>query len=322
MTVTNSYRTGIWPRSCARLILMFLLLPIGAAAQAGGKEAAPNTRSITVITEPGAVVWINDVRFGAAGSDGKLSLITSATGRATMRVRADGFKEAVKTLLPADSGDVRVALAATDDPAELAFQEAERLTLVDRDRAAAAYQKAIKLRPGYIQAHVGLARVLSEARKPDAAIKAIRDLRRIKPGVAEASAIEGRVEKESGDEVKAIAAFERAIKEGAGFQPEAYTGLGLLYSERADGASAEGDYEAEAANYALAAKHYKIAARQLIGSPDAVVVYQLLGLIYEKQKLYDEAVATYEEFLKLFPDSDEAPAIRSFIVQIKKQSNP
>jgi tetratricopeptide (TPR) repeat protein len=48
-------------------------------------------------------------------------------------------------------------------------------------------------------------------------------------------------------------------------------------------------------------------------------LYQLLGLVYERQKKYNEAIAVYEEFLKLFPDSNDAPAVQSFIVQLKKQ---
>jgi regulator of sirC expression with transglutaminase-like and TPR domain len=46
---------------------------------------------------------------------------------------------------------------------------------------------------------------------------------------------------------------------------------------------------------------------------------QLLGLIYERQEKFTEAIRLYEEFLRLFPDSSEAGAVESFIVQIKKQ---
>ena len=49
-----------------------------------------------------------------------------------------------------------------------------------------------------------------------------------------------------------------------------------------------------------------------------MVIYQLLGLIYERQKKYAEAITTYEEFLRIFPNSVEATAVRSFIVQLKK----
>jgi hypothetical protein len=36
-------------------------------------------------------------------------------------------------------------------------------------------------------------------------------------------------------------------------------------------------------------------------------------------KKFEEAIAVYEEFLRIFPDSNEAGAVRSFIVQIRKQ---
>jgi len=94
--------------------------------------------------------------------------------------------------------------------------------------------------------------------------------------------------------------------------------LGLLYKEKAEGAGASGDFEAEDANFAEAAKNLKMSLRQLSGAPDTVVIYQLLGLIYEREKKYAEAIALYEEFLRIFPNSSEATAVRSFITQIKK----
>ena len=149
---------------------------------------------------------------------------------------------------------------------------------------------------------------------------AIRDLRKLKPVIAEASAIEGRLYKENGEEDKAIAAFKKAITEGRGFQPEAYTGLGLLYQERAEGFG-PADMDAETAAYTEAAKNYAAAIKQLGFGSDAPVVMQLLGRIYEQQKRYKEAIALYEDFLRRFPTSDEADAVRSFIVQIKNQMN-
>ena len=49
------------------------------------------------------------------------------------------------------------------------------------------------------------------------------------------------------------------------------------------------------------------------------MLYQLLGLVYERQKKFDEAIAVYNEFLRLFPNSNDAPTIQSFIDQIRKQ---
>ena len=274
--------------------------------------------TLTVATEPNATVFIDDIRFGRTNSSGKLTIKGLSGARHTVRVRADGFKETSKPIT-VSQGDVNVLLARTTDPAELAFQEAERQLSLDRTKAADAYRKAIKLRPSYAAARIGLARVLSDSGDNDAAMKAIRDLRSVAPTNAEASAIEGRIHKDGGDETKAIAAFKRSITQARGFQPEAYTGLGLLYKEKAEAAGAGGDFAGEAANYDEATKNLTTALRQLATAPDAVVLYQLLGLAYERQKKYDDAIRVYNEFLERFPDSNEAPTVRSFIEQIKKQ---
>ena len=93
----------------------------------------------------------------------------------------------------------------------------------------------------------------------------------------------------------------------------------MLYKEKAEAAGSGGDYEAEEANYLLAAGYFKKAIAQLGGAPDAITIYQFLGLAYEKMKKYPEAIAVYEEFLRVFPDSSEATAVQSFIVQLKKE---
>jgi len=298
-------------------LVILISLAVTSVAQ---KSAAP-TRTITVVSEPNAIVWLDDVKRGTTDASGKLVIKTVPAGKHILRVRADGFKEVSQNLLPAQSGDVKITLVKTTDEAELAFQEAERLTASDRQKAAEAYRKAIKSRPKFPEAQLALARVLLDAADLDGALKALKAAQRLRPSYAEASAVEGRIHVADGNEAKAIAAFKRAITEGKGFQPEAYTGLGLLYKEKAEASGGEGDYENEKANYALATQHLKKAVSQLAGAPDAITIYQLLGLAYERMKSYKEAIALYEEFLKVFPDSSEASAVQSFIVQIKKQMN-
>jgi tetratricopeptide (TPR) repeat protein len=278
-------------------------------------------RSIKVTTEPGASVWVDGVLYGKTDATGKLAIKTISPGRHVVRVRADGFAEGSKPLLPAQKGDLAINLTRTTDEAWLAFQEGERYSSMDRTKAADAYRKAIKLKPGLISAHIGLARVLSDGGDLEAALAAIRTLRKTDPRNAEASAIEGRIYKGLDNDAKAIAAFERAIVEGRGFQPEAYAGLGLLYKEKAESAGDPNDPEAAKAS-AEAAKNLSKAVKQLSGAPDAMVIMQLLGLMYEQQKRYKEAIAVYEDFLRIFPDSNEAEAVRSFIVQINKQLAP
>jgi len=273
-------------------------------------------RTATIKTETNASVWLNGVLYGKTDTSGTLEIRNPPTGLQKVRVRAVGFKEATKPLI---NGSNQISLIKTTDDAELAFQEAEGLSAVDRAKAAEAYRRAIKLKPAYIDAHIGLARTLSDAGDVDGADKAIQAAMKLAPHNAEASVVDGRIQKAIGQNAKAIAAFKRAVTLGGGFQPEAYTGLGLLYQERAEEAAGEGDTVGETKNYDEAARNFAIAVKQLGTGVDAPTIYQLLGLVYERQKKFKEAIALYETFLRLFPDNAEAEAVRSFIVQIKKQ---
>lgn len=303
-----------------RLILVFVPgAAIVSFILASVIVAQPPRRSITIKTEPGAQVWIDGILYGTAADSGMLAVNSVLPGRKTIRVRADGFKETNKTLLASQSGAIAIPLAKTSDGAELAFQKAERLTTVNRQKASAAYEQAIKLRPGYLDAYIGLVRVQVDGREFEKAARTIAAARRLKPGWAELSAVEGRMLKSVGEEEKAVAAFKRAIREGRGFQPEAYAGLGLLYKEKAENAGAAGESDQEKALYLEAAKNLAQAIVQLSGAPDAVTIYQILGLIYEDQKQPAKAIAVYEEFIRLFPDDPESETFQSFIVQLKKQ---
>jgi tetratricopeptide (TPR) repeat protein len=298
------------------LLVSAFALNFVASAQTG-KPAT--TRIISVLTEPNAIVWIDDIKRGTTDNTGKLLIKNAPAGIRRLRVRANGFKEVSQTLTALQKGSMKVALVKTTDEAELVFQRAESET--DHQKAIELYQQAVKLNPKNAQAFVGLARVLSSEGDPEEALKAIAAARRIRPGYAEASAVEGRVYFADGEEAKAIASFKRAITEGKGFQPEAHVGLGLLYKERFGGAADENNPEKKKANYLLAANELKIGISQLSGAPDAVILYQTLGEIYEESQNYKQAIATYEEFLQIFPDSNDASAVSSMIVQLKKQMN-
>ncbi len=313
---------SVLQKSLLLTTVAILTFALPAHSQAKKRAAASPFRSITVVSAPDAIVWIDGIRFGKTDKSGKLEIKTISPGAHSLRVRADGFSEKSLPLTAAQRGIVNVELVNPAGEAELAYQEAERLSGVDREKSADAYRAAIKLKANYPEAYLGLARVLSDAGELEDAKIAAAAARRLRPIYAEASTVEGRIHKENGDEAKAIVAFKRAIGEGKGFQPEAYTGLGLLYKEKAEGFGGSGDFDNETASYTESARNLKTAVKQLSGSPDTIIIYQILGLIYERQKKYKEAIATYEEFLRIFPDTVEATAVRSFIVQIKKDMAP
>jgi tetratricopeptide (TPR) repeat protein len=299
------------PLTLAILLAMTLCAP-HAFAQKSRKPAAQSnasTKSINVRTEPKAVVWLDEVRRGVTDADGKLVIKNVASGRHTLRVRASGFKETSLTLQALQRGDVAVRLSRTTDEAELLFQQAEEAREKAKDDAARQgaaelYRSAIKLRSQFAAAHLGLARSLLDLNAYNDALKEIEAARAARPVYPEASAVEGRVLRMAADEAAAIEAFKRAISEARGFQPEAHTGLALVYEDK-------GRYEEAAAEF-------RKAIAQL--SDTEPVLYQLLGAIYEKQEKYKEAVAAYEKYLELAPDGSLAPAIRSVMEQLRKQA--
>lgn len=315
---TAIYKSSAFSKAFRLLFLLALLLipalpcTHAAFAQKRKKPATAPTssaKSIIVRTEPQAIVWLDEVRRGVTDAQGKLALKNVAAGRHVLRVRASGFKEASQTILPTQRGEVAVRLVQTTDEAELLFQQAEEAREKARDTgareaAAALYRRALEKRETFAAAHLGLARALLDLNDYNSALEEIEAARATRPVYPEASAVEGRILRMAADEGAAIEAFERAIREAKGFQPEAHTGLALVYEDK-------GQYEE-------AAEEFRSAIAQL--SETEPVLYQLLGAVYEKQEKYKEAVAAYDKYLELAPDGALAPAIRSVIEQLRKQA--
>lgn len=264
--------------------------------------------SLTITTEPNAIVWIDEIRRGTTDASGKLTLTKVSAGRHSVRVRAKGFKESTAALLPGRRA-LAVKLLPTTDPAELKFQEAEVAREKARDQASQEkavemYREAINLRPAFPAAQVGLARVLMDLNQFKEAHAAIEAARRTRPAYAEASAVEGRIYREEAFDDDALRSFRRAIREGGGVQPEAYVGMAKLLEDKG--------------RFAEAVVEYKKALAQL--SDSEPVVYQMLGAAYERIEKPKEAVAAYEKYLELAPNGSFAAAIRSILNQLKREA--
>ncbi|HVG33165.1 MAG TPA: tetratricopeptide repeat protein [Pyrinomonadaceae bacterium] len=294
-------------------LCVFLSGAQDAAAQRKRTVAAPTAsaaaKAIVVRTEPEAAVWLDEIRRGTTDASGQLAINNITAGRHTLRVRAAGFKEKVLPVLAAQRGEIKVALAKTTDRAEILFQEAEAAREKAKDdeaRKAAAdvYRSALKIRPLYPAARVGLARILLDLNQYTDALDQIALARRARPVYPEASAVEGRIQRMAAFIDEAITSFRRSIREARGFQPEAHTGLALIYEER--GMNEE------------AATEFRAAIEQLLDTEP--VLYQLLGAVYEKMEKYKEAVEAYEKYLQLAPEGSLAPAVRSIIDQLRRQA--
>jgi predicted Zn-dependent protease len=265
-------------------------------------------QAVVITTEPNAIVWIDDVRRGTTDASGKLSLTKVTPRRHTVRVRATGFKEATAVLLPGRRAISLKLMPATDE-AELTFQKAETAREQARDdasreKAADLYRQTIKLRPAHAAAHVGLARVLLDLNKFNEALAEIDAARQARPVYPEASAVEGRIQREAGSDTEAIRAFRRSIREAGGFQPEAHVGLARVLEDKGQ--------------FAEAVVELRKALDQL--SDSEPVIYQMLGATYERLEKPKEAVAAYEKYLELAPNGSYAAAIRSIVDQLKREA--
>lgn len=263
---------------------------------------------VTITTEPNAIVWIDEIRRGTTDASGKLALTKISPGRHTVRVRASGFKETT-TALPPGRRTLAVKLVPTTDQAELLFQQAETAREKARDdpsreKAAELYREAIKLRPAFPAARVGLARVLLDLNQFKEAHAEIDAARRARPSYAEASAVEGRIYSEEAFSDDAIRSFRRAIREAGGIQPEGYVGIARVLEEKG--------------RFAEAIVEFRKALAQLGDSEP--VIYQMLGAAYERIEKPKEAVAAYEKYLELAPNGSYAAAIRSILEQLKREA--
>src|SRR5437660_2844254 len=162
-------RTAITNNTGLRLAALFVLGALSFSIPNSQAQPKPRAKtgaaSITITTEPNAIVWLDEIRRGTTDATGKLTLTKISSGRHTLRVRANGFKETTTALLPGRRGNVAVKLVRTSDQAELTFQQAENAREQAKDdesrqKAAELYRRALTLRPAFPAAHVGLARVL------------------------------------------------------------------------------------------------------------------------------------------------------------------
>ena len=270
-----------------------------AFAGSGLAQRTASAPAFTIKTEPGAKIWLNNIYFGTAGDNGELSVNLPPKAPIEVRVRAAGYAPAA--VRAGAQRTVTVALKRTDDAAELAFQAAERQATIDRREGIELYEKAIELRPAFIEAHLARARHLIETGDFIEAEASLAAARKTAPMLPEISAIAGRLYREEGDFAKAEAAFKKALADGKAETPRG-----------------EDTLAATLEYYSLAEKYLRKAIEQLAGAPDAKVVFQYLGRLLERQDKAAEAIELYQKFLKIFPDSVEATAVRSFIEQLRR----
>src|SRR2546427_6926977 len=112
-------------RYAAAILLLSFAAHFAISQRRANHPVSSGARTLTILAEPNAIVWVDEIRRGATDAAGKLALLKISSGAHTLRVRASGFKELTMPIPPSQRGEIRVRLLRTNDEAELAFQQAE-----------------------------------------------------------------------------------------------------------------------------------------------------------------------------------------------------
>jgi tetratricopeptide (TPR) repeat protein len=296
------------PRSYLSSLLALNLLLTAAAAAQRPTTPLPATASLAIQTAPGAVVWVDGVRFGPAPAGGELVIKNLRAGTRRVRVRLKGKREVEQSIALIAGGHrtLEVSLSAPAREAELEFQNAEELReRGDHKAAITAYRVALRLAAGrYPAARIGLARSLAASEQYEEAIAEARRAAREYAGpLPEAHTVIANALRAQGIYDEALSSYRTALLQARDFSPEAHTGVALTYQDRNRPEDA--------------IKHYRIAIAQ---SSDAEpVIYFLLGSSLERQGRAREAVEAYEKYLQLEPQGKNASAVRSVLKQLRRE---
>jgi tetratricopeptide (TPR) repeat protein len=283
---------------CSLAIILLALAPAARAQETG---------ALVVRTAPGAVVWVDSLRYGAVPDSGELTVRNLRAGAHTVRARLKGRREVAQpvTVEAGSERGVEVSLAAAASPAEARFQAAEELR--ERGKHAEAikeYQQAIRLGVGKQAARLGLARsLLASGKHEAAATQALSVIRERGGNSPEGFTVLGNIRRAEGFTDDALENYRRALAQGRNFSPEAHTGLALTYQDLGRPRDA--------------IKEYRLAAAQSNGTEP--VIYFLFGTVLEREGMIEEAVKAYEKFLELSPKATNAAAVRSIVKQLKRE---
>jgi tetratricopeptide (TPR) repeat protein len=298
------------PSTLFRLLaVLSLSLAATAPLLAQRPEAPPPaTSSLLVKAAPGAIIWVDSVRYGAVPESGELKIKHLRAGVREVRARLKGKREVTQTvsLTTGAQRALQISFAAPASEAELRFQEAEELRERGNHTAAIqTYRQAIKLRrAGYPAARVGLARSLMAIEEFEEAVAEAQRAAREQPGRhPEAHTVIANTKRAQGLYDDALISYRTALAQARDLSHEAHTGLALTYQELNQVADA--------------IKHFRLAAAQ--GGEAEPVIYYLLGSLLDRERRAKEAIAAYEKYLQLEPQGKFASAVRSMLKQLQRE---
>jgi len=303
-------------RSSYKAVLLFVcLIQVGLSrADVGGpfrqreQRASAATGAVKVVTgQPGSVVFINNVRHGVSSAEGVLELSHVRAGSYPIRIRTVGYTDWKGTLAVSAGGSrtLKVNQQATSDQATLHYQNGDQLRDAGKnDDAVKEYEQAIRLRPAFPEARLGMARSLITQQKFEIAEQQIVAAFK-EPGVnrAEAQTLLANLRRYQGLLDESVAEYRKALRLAAGVSPEAHIGLAIALEELGQAQES--------------IREFRTGITQDMDTEP--ILYYLLGSALEKSGANQQAIEAYRNYLRLDPEGQYASAVESMIEKLKEE---
>lgn len=284
-------------------LALFLLAPLIVFAQ------SDDTPSLLIKAEPGAIIWVNHLRYGTVTDSGDLAIRNLPAGSYKLRARLMGKRELNQIVVVKNAARTTAQLTfkLPASAAEQSFQNAEALREKGKHKdAIAEYQLALK-RGTSAPARIGLARSLMASGAYDDAItearRAAREAAANTTLAAEATTIIANTYRTQGLYDEAMESYRKALTLARNVSPEAHTGLALTWQDEN--------------KMTEAIQHLRTAAAQ--ANDTEPIIYYLLGNLLDREGQIKEAIEVYERYLRLEPNSKFAATTRSMLKQLKRE---
>jgi tetratricopeptide (TPR) repeat protein len=264
---------------------------------------------------------------------GKFVCHLGGTGRYTVTISVPGYISEEQTADITDTGENEYmnfrlrpggsAKAATPDAASSAavppeargeFDKAEASIAAgskkDLEEAVRHLEKSLSLYPNYLEASLKLGTAYMDLQEWDKAERALRRTLEINPRTANADFALGALYLQQ----KKYAEAEKVLKEGLAVEDRSYQGhltLARLYWNEA---LASKD---EAQSNPLLEQSYQEVKQALALKPDLADAHLLRGNLLLRARRAEDALAEFQEYLRLAPDGPFAPQARDISKKIQ-----
>lgn len=267
--------------------------------------------ALLVKSEPGAIVWVDNLRYGTVPESGELTIKSLKAGAHKLRARLQGKREVTQLIQTKPNATTTITLIfkLPAGQSELAFQNAEALREKGKHKdAIAEYKAALKQSNAALpQARIGLARSLMATSEYEEAInearRAVREAAANTSLATEATTVIANTYRAQGLYDEAFESYRKALALAHNNSPEAHTGLALAYQEENKNEEA--------------IQHFRSAVQQ--ANETEPIIYYLLGNLLDREGKIKEAIEMYEKYLLLDPNSKFAVTTRSMLKQLRRE---